>query len=183
MDRRTIVRASGVTLSGGLLAGCLGLGDGQGDKYAIEGDENADQLRVSMRGRSGSDPGPRFDPLIVWVTEGGTVIWEAETAGHSSTAFVQDQNVQRRIPHGAQGWNTGVGNTQGAVVANTFNTAGVYDYFCLNHFGEGMVGSVIVGRPTTGDQPGLTDPANLSPAPSEELRAINERQRTAIQSD
>lgn len=183
MDRRTFVRASGVTLSGGLLAGCLGLGDSGDGKYAIEGDENADQLRVSMRGSSGSEPGPRFDPLIVWVKEGGTVIWEAETAGHSSTAFDPDQNVHRRIPHDVHGWNTGVGNTEGATVANTFNTAGVYDYFCLHHLGDGMVGSVIVGRPTTGDQPGLTDPANLPMAPTEELRAINERERAALQSD
>jgi pseudoazurin len=48
------------------------------------------------------------------------------------------------IPAGAEAWHSGMGENY----QRTFTVEGIYVYKCTPHFGAGMGGVVIVGKPT-----------------------------------
>lgn len=92
---------------------------------------------VLLSSRSGNT----FDPVGLHVDPGDTVVWELESGAHSSTAY------EDRIPDGAETWDSGVLSESGATFTRTFEVEGTYDYYCLPHRSNGMVGRVVVGAP------------------------------------
>ncbi|QLG63865.1 plastocyanin/azurin family copper-binding protein [Halorarum salinum] len=82
-----------------------------------------------------------YDPVGLYVEPGATVVWELESGVHSSTSY------EDRIPEGAEPWDTGIVSEPGATVSRTFEVEGTYDYYCLPHRANGMVGRIVVGTP------------------------------------
>lgn len=91
-----------------------------------------------------------FDPIGVLIKPGQTLRWINVDAGnsHTSTAYhPKNDNHSLRIPEGAQPWNSDYlfPNEHFEV---TLTAEGVYDYFCMPHEMAGMVGRIIVTKPT-----------------------------------
>src|SRR5205807_9645085 len=76
-----------------------------------------------------------FRPSSVTINTGDTVLWTWSSSGHSVTSGSPG------MPTGL--WDSGIRN-QGAMFSHTFNTAGLFPYFCVPHAAFGMVGSVTV---------------------------------------
>lgn len=197
--RRRFVQAVGSAVAVGL-AGCLG-GDSQGNEAggssggpstgtptaggestattatAEEGHDEAigeptDRAEVSMVAE-GEDN--HFEPHVVRVTPGGTVRFVNEQGAHSTTAYHPDNDKPLRIPEGASAWDSGTLSEQGATFEHTFETEGVYDYFCIPHESMGMLGSVIVGQPDPQGQPALQPPQESLPGEaSAKIEELNE---------
>ncbi|WP_435320184.1 plastocyanin/azurin family copper-binding protein [Haloarchaeobius sp. TZWSO28] len=111
-----------------------------------------------------TDSGQHFEPHVVWVEQGGTVTFELTSGAHTTTAYAPENDQPQRIPDAAEGWDSGTLTESGATFEQTFETPGVYDYYCIPHHGMGMIGSVIVGEPGTDGQPGLAEPQSELPA-------------------
>jgi len=115
---------------------------------------------VSMR-TEGS--GQHYGPHLVWIESGGTVTWELDSGSHDVTAYHPDNEKPLRIPEAADSWSAELLSDDGATFERTFETDGVYDYFCTPHEAVGMVGTVIVGDPDAHGQPGLDEPDTALP--------------------
>ena len=102
------------------------------------------QMRASARGEE-----VWFDPIGLWVPPGQTVRWVLDHDVHTTTAYhpMNDQH-SLRIPEGAEPWNSGFLVNHGAHFEVTLTVEGVYDYYCLPHEQAGMVGRIVVGRPS-----------------------------------
>jgi plastocyanin len=91
-----------------------------------------------------------FDPTGIRIQPGQTIRWINLDPGnsHTTTAY-HPQNFERplRIPERAAPWNSDylLPNESFAI---TFMVEGIYDYFCIPHEHAGMVGRIIVGRPS-----------------------------------
>lgn len=147
MERRQLLKSSGVALTAGLvgMAGCSG---GSGDTAATETpqSESSGGATVQMITDGGEY---YFDPIGRFVEPGTTVTFENESGSHSSVSY-QDgvgQATTTRIPDGAQSWESSILSESGATVEHTFETTGTYDYFCGPHKALGMVGRIVVGEP------------------------------------
>ncbi|NHX36157.1 MULTISPECIES: plastocyanin/azurin family copper-binding protein [Halolamina] len=95
-----------------------------------------------------------FEPKQIEVEAGTTVTWEnVGSIGHSATAYEDE------IPDGAEYFASGgfdseqaavdaypdEGNvTEGGTYEHTFETTGEYEYYCIPHEMNGMVGTVRV---------------------------------------
>jgi len=91
-----------------------------------------------------------FDPVGLHVEPGDTVEWVNESGQHSATSYTQDNpryDGSRRIPEGAESWDSGVFEEPGATFSYTFETPGTYDYYCIPHKTLGMVGRLVCGSP------------------------------------
>ncbi|MFB6295910.1 MAG: plastocyanin/azurin family copper-binding protein [Halobacteriales archaeon] len=104
-----------------------------------------------------------FKPHLVWVKPGGTVTWRLESGSHDVVAYHPDNDRPRRIPEEAEPWNSKLLSEEGTTFEYTFETEGVYDYYCTPHESLGMVGTVIVGDPDPHDQPALEEPQSSLP--------------------
>lgn len=128
-----------------------------------------------------NDGGYHFDPHVVWVTKGGTVTWTLESGSHTTTAYHAKSNKPLRVPKAAAAWDSGMLVEEGATFEQTFEVEGIYDYFCIPHEYRGMVGSVIVGRPDTHKQPGLTPPQKSLPKEAQTIiKTLNTKVRTVL---
>jgi plastocyanin len=114
-----------------------------------------------------------FTPAVVWVESGATVTWEIEGAAHSVTAYHPDNDKPIRVPGDAAGFDSGTLDA-GGTYEYTFETPGVYNYYCTPHESLGMTGIVIVGEATEG--PGTAPITELSGTPAGRL----ERQLTEV---
>ncbi|KAB1193045.1 hypothetical protein GJR96_06145 [Haloferax sp. MBLA0076] len=103
-----------------------------------------------------------FHPHVVHVEEGGTVTFELESGTHTATAYHPDNDAPRRVPEGTDAWDSGMLSEGGATYEVTFDTAGVYDYYCVPHEALGMIGSVVVGDAPL-DGPGMSAPSDEIP--------------------
>lgn len=110
-----------------------------------------------------SDSGTHFEPHVVRVEPGETVTWALESGSHTTTAYAQENDKPQRIPDDANGWDSGTLSDQGATFEHTFETEGVYDYFCAPHESTGMLGCVVVGDPNLDNQPGMAEPQSSLP--------------------
>jgi hypothetical protein len=85
------------------------------------------------------------------IQPGQTVRWITESPGnpHTTTAY-HPRNAKHslRIPEKAQPWDSGFLLKEGDHFEVTLTVEGVYDYFCLPHEAAGMVGRIVVGRPS-----------------------------------
>jgi plastocyanin len=111
-----------------------------------------------------------FDPIGLLIEPGQTVRWVTEANVHTSTAYhPANDGHALRIPEAAEPWDSGYLVEPGDQFEVTLTVEGVYDYFCTPHEIAGMVGRIIVDRPSgPGTLPfdsGCAGPAR--PAPSE----------------
>jgi plastocyanin len=128
-----------------------------------------------------NDDGYHFDPHVVWVQKGGTVTWTLESGSHTTTAYHPQSSKSLRIPKAAAGWDSGMLVEEGATFEQTFEVEGVYDYFCIPHEYRGMIGSLIVGRPDTHKQPGLTPPQESLPQEAQvKIETLNAQVEEAL---
>ncbi|MDF9748127.1 cupredoxin domain-containing protein [Natrinema salsiterrestre] len=130
------------------------------------------------------DGGYHFEPHVVRVNVGGTVTWHNESGSHSTTAYHSDNDQPQLVPDGAAAWDSGLYTEQGATFEHTFETEGVYHYYCTPHESLGMIGSVIVGEPDPHEQVALEDPpADKPERVREKLEELNGMVSTALGDD
>jgi len=161
--------AAGTTGSGGTTTGG---GDGAPPGADVLGSEGDLQSAPTVEATTlDSDQGAGqfvFTPAVVWVEPGATVEWTLASGSHSITAYHPDNDgTPERIPSGAAVFDSGT-LSSGQTFGHTFETEGVYNYFCRPHRSLGMTGVVIVGGPQGG--PGTTDPSNVGGTPGGRLR-------------
>jgi plastocyanin len=99
-----------------------------------------------------------FTPAVVWVEQGATVTWNIADGSHSVTAYHPDNDKTLRVPEDAAVFDSGT-LSAGNTFEHTFDTPGVYNYYCRPHEGLGMVGLVVVESPQGG--PGTADPSEV----------------------
>jgi plastocyanin len=167
---------AGVALT---LAGCTGLlGDDSSDVADYSLPAASERVEVAM----GPERTNRFDPEIVHVETGGTVTWTNESGTHSATAYHPDNGEPGRVPADAASWDTDVIRASDRSGSHTFETPGVYDYFCIPHESLGMVGTVVVGDPDPDGQPGLASPSDdLPQSARKRLETLNAKVRSALE--
>ncbi|WP_123115212.1 plastocyanin/azurin family copper-binding protein [Halorubrum sp. CBA1229] len=130
------------------------------------------------------DGGYHFEPHVVRVNVGGTVTWHNESGSHSTTAYHSDNDQPQLVPEGAASWDSGIVSEQGATFEHTFETEGVYHYYCTPHESLGMIGSVIVGEPDPHEAVALEDPpADKPDRVREKLEELNGMISTALGDD
>ncbi|MFB6196487.1 MAG: plastocyanin/azurin family copper-binding protein [Haloplanus sp.] len=135
-SRRGFLRTAGYATAGLLAARPVGAATGGGSTHT-----------VSMLTDAGSF---YFDPVGLHVEPGDTVEWINESGKHSTTAYTTDNpryDGGRRIPEGADTWDSGVLEESGATFSYTFEKPGTYDYYCIPHRSLGMVGRIVCGSP------------------------------------
>ncbi|MFH5799980.1 plastocyanin/azurin family copper-binding protein [Haladaptatus sp. CMAA 1911] len=137
LDRRRMLKATGLTLVGASLGGCLAGGQG-----GSSSDDSPADVTVAV----GTGGGLKFDPENVEVTAGTTVAWEWK--GNNHNIVVEDQPADADW-NGTPGPATEIYN-QGYRYTYTFDVPGTYDYYCNPHRAAGMVGCVTVTKGTEG---------------------------------
>lgn len=80
--------------------------------------------------------GLKYAPLVVTIQPGDTVAWE-NMPTHDT------QSMEGLIPEDAEAWHSKLGEN----FERTFDVEGIYVYKCTPHFGTGMGGAIIVGKP------------------------------------
>lgn len=131
-----------------------------------------------------TDNGYHFEPHVVRVNVGGTVTFHNESGTHSTTAYHPDNDQPQLVPDGAASWDSGILSEEGATFEHTFETEGVYHYYCTPHESLGMIGTAIVGEPDPHDQVALEKiPADKPEAVQKKLEELNGMVRTALGDD
>lgn len=196
----TATRRRALAVAGALLAGAAGCtgdtgGGGAGDdatddgmgqqdgdvneteaqnRTGVRGDvptEQSDGATVAMESEEGQQ---YFEPEITWITPGTTVTFVDESGVHTATAYASANDRPQRIPEDAEAWDTGYLN-EGEEFEQAFETTGVYDYYCIPHEAQAMLGTVIVGEPDPGGQPGLAEPQDEFDQPvADKLSSLNQ---------
>jgi len=96
--------------------------------------------------------GLKFFPATASIPVNGSVIWSWSGSDHSTTS-----GTPPGTPNGL--WNSGVNNSPHSFT-NTFNSSGTFPYYCSIHFGEGMVGNIIVTNSAVPPVVTITNPAS-----------------------
>lgn len=187
-SRRQFVAGAGVTAIVGI-AGCIGQQNSPGQTEQPDTTTEAPDTETSTSEptttrtteREPETPvvemitdnqGSYFDPIGLRIEPGTTVRFLNESGSHSATAYHPENGDQPlRIPEAATPWDSGVYTTVGETFEHTFETEGVYDYYCTPHEALGMVGRIVVGSPQGG--PGTEPPDELPPAAREKLPAVD----------
>jgi plastocyanin len=157
-SRRRFLRATAVTTAGIALAGCSssgdsatdGSGDGGGGSDGESGGGTTETTTVDMTDELG------FDPETIEVSAGTEVVWEnVGSIGHTVTAYedeipddaayfasggYESEQAARDAYSDGQGGNI----PEGESYSHTFETTGTYEYYCIPHEMNGMVGTVEV---------------------------------------
>jgi plastocyanin len=173
--RRFLASASGALVAG-TLGGCLG--------GSSSGTDLPSRVEVEMTSR----PTPKFEPRLVHVAVGGTVVWTHSSGDHDTTAYHEDTYGPTRIPPDAEPWASTTMSSVGETYERTFDTPGVYDYVdtqavCTAHEQIGNVGSIVVGLPEYDPerQPGLRPPQEELPSIARSrLEELNEQTRVLL---
>ncbi|MFB6129854.1 MAG: plastocyanin/azurin family copper-binding protein [Salinigranum sp.] len=114
-----------------------------------------------------------FRPHVAYIEPGTTVKWTHagnKSVLHSVTAFAKKNMDPQLIPRDAKGWNSGPYSGKKDPFEHTFETKGVYLYYCMPHKAFGMSGAMVVGNVGPGDpgwSPAMT--ADLTKKPYSEL--------------
>lgn len=211
VSRRRLLQLAGGTTAVGL-AGCSSSGSGSHGDHNHDNESHDNESHDDQNGDDGhgdhshgdhghggdigepvesadvsmisTDDGDHFDPHVVRIEQGGSVSWTNESGSHSATAYHSANGEPQLAPEEATAWDSGVVSEQGATFDHTFETEGVYHYFCTPHETGGMIGSVIVGRPDPGQQPALNDPpSEKDEAVRQKLATLNEKIRAALEDD
>lgn len=147
MKRRTFLTTAAAVLPLG--AGCAGAGGDEGAGGSPTDQQTSTQTQMSTQTQT-STPTPdtvveivstSFDPRRVEVSVGATVGWKnTSNYGHTVTAT--------QFHDAAETWSLDAGVPAGATGVHTFDSAGVYEYYCTVHGRETMCGVVLVGDAT-----------------------------------
>jgi plastocyanin len=120
-----------------------------------------------------------FDPVGIHINPGQTVRWIVGQNVHTTTAYhPRNGNHSLRIPETAVPWDSGYLVNPGDHFEVTLEAEGVYDYYCMPHEMSGMVGRIVVGKPTgPGSLPfdyfkGQPGTANWIPVPEAAQKAF-----------
>ena len=133
--RRDILLAGGGLL-GGLILPSVSPGYSSAKMVEIHMRSDADGAHVG------------FDPIGILVEPGQTVRWICDANVHTTAAYhPKNDNHSLRIPVAAQPWGSDYLQA-GESFEVRLTDEGVYDYFCLPHEMAGMVGRLIVGKPS-----------------------------------
>lgn len=81
---------------------------------------------------------PRYDPPVLWIEPGDTVVFATRGLVHAS------RPVPGMHPPGAALWRGQVGED----VRVTFTAPGIYGHKCAGSYALGLVGLVVVGDPS-----------------------------------
>lgn len=138
-DRRGFLTATAGAAAVGVGAGSVA---GQDDSTDAEVEDGVYEVEMRTDGTEYI-----FDPIGLYVEPGDTVRWVNVSGSHSATAYADENDTERRIPEGAESWNSEIMTEQGAEFEYTFEEEGTYDYFCIPHKTLGMVGRVVCGEP------------------------------------
>jgi plastocyanin len=133
MTRRELLQAGGLALAGLAVP------------RAIRG---AGVVEIRMRSdRLGADVW--FDPIGILIEPGQKLRWTVGENVHTTTAYHPRNNSHSlRMPEGAEPWDSGFLVKPGDHFEVTLTAEGVYDYFCAPHEAAGMVGRIVVSRPS-----------------------------------
>jgi len=145
MHRRKFL-AGTVAVSTSLVAGCGGSGNGNGDSDGGDGDESGGGTTTPATNGDASGNADvtvemvstSFEPVEVSVDVGDTVRWvNNDSFGHDVTSeqFTSD----------AATWELSEAVSGGGSVTHTFDSSGVYEYYCTIHGKTSMCGVVLVG--------------------------------------
>lgn len=148
-DEKSIVSRRDFLVAGGFAAGHLLLGDVP--RREVTGGAADDRVRsvaeVRMKSASGGAD-VWFEPVGLRIEPGDTVRWVVDRGVHTSTAYhPENGDFPRRIPEGAEPWDSGYLTGEGEAHEHTFRREGVYDCLCRPHEAAGMVGRIVVARP------------------------------------
>lgn len=89
-----------------------------------------------------------FDPIGIYIEPGQTIRWIVVENTHTTSAYhPRNSSHSLRIPTNAIPWDSGF-LSPGEHFDVKLMIQGVYDYYCMPHEEAGMVGRIIVGRPT-----------------------------------
>jgi halocyanin-like protein len=124
-------------------------------------------------GTQGNGGAFAFDPPAVHVDAGTTVVWEWT-----------GQGGQHNVVHEGGNFESELVSEEGFTFEHTFESDGVYNYYCQPHRALGMKASVVVGSdyPTTGGggDGGGGDGAGDGDGPQEETAANQTAARTLM---
>lgn len=181
--RRFVTGAAGTALTLGL-AGCTSLtqsDDSDGEENHDDEDDGHDDdggdgedghghgsvgdptETAEVAVNTTDDGEDHFSPHVARVETGGTVSWVLESGSHTATAYHPENDQPQLVPDGAVAWDSGTLSEEGETFEHTFETEGVYHYYCEPHESGGMIGSIIVGEPEAHGQPALEDPPEDKP--------------------
>ncbi|MFC5973616.1 halocyanin domain-containing protein [Halomarina salina] len=122
-------------------------------------EEMTGQSEVTIAVGASANSGNSYQPGAVHVDPGTTVIWEWEGSGHNV--------LPESIPGGASWEGSSELSSSGATYEHTFETAGIYEYYCEPHLGLGMKGAVAVGT-----VPRSAPAAPVEPAVSDQAKTL-----------
>lgn len=107
-----------------------------------------------------------FDPIGLLVPIGSTLRWTTLENVHTATAYhPENDNHSLRIPKGAAPWDSDYLVNPGDSYEVTLTVPGVYDYYCAPHEFGGMVGRIIVEKPSGPGTLGFDYFKSQKPAP------------------
>lgn len=148
--RRATATADGTITRRGFLRGAGAVGGGA----AVAGAGGSAVAQEGTTHQVDMTDGLVFDPDSLTIAPGDTVVWETVgSVGHSVTAYEDEQ------PDGVEFWSSsGLDGEQaardaypdqgdvaaGETYEHTFETEGVYDYFCIPHEAAGMIAELEV---------------------------------------
>ena len=82
-----------------------------------------------------------FEPELIRIAPGDSITFKSTDPGHNA------ETIPGMLPAGAETFTGKMGQD----ITVTFTTEGVYGVKCKPHFAMGMVGAVIVGKPSNLD--------------------------------
>lgn len=138
--RREFLKAGGVMLAGLSILGdaLTAVSQTPGTSQTVEIYMKSDRMGANVW----------FDPIGIYIEPGRTVRWVVSENVHTTTAYhPRNANHSLRIPSNAAPWDSGY-LSPGEHFEVRFTVEGVYDYYCMPHEAAGMVGRIIVGKPT-----------------------------------
>jgi plastocyanin len=100
-----------------------------------------------------------FSPAIVSISVNDTIIWNWQSAAHSTTSGTNGvPGDDNGVPSGL--WDSTVIFSTPHFFTNTFTTAGNFVYYCTEHFAEHMTGLVLVASVALPPSLAITNPSS-----------------------
>ena len=157
-DRRTVLKATGLTLAGVSLSGCISSATPQGQDASNASKSPTETSTTSPSSYSdvaatvkvGPNENYKFVPETVQVKPGSTVKWVWRSDNHSIVVESQPEKAD---------WQGTPGKHKlydsGYTYTHTFDILGKYDYYCRPHKALDATGAIVVTKDPTG-QPNHT---------------------------
>lgn len=103
--------------------------------------EVAEPATVESKNHTVTAQGLIYEPLVLTIAPGDSVSW-TNMSTHNT------ESIEGLIPEGAEMWMSEMSEN----FSRTFTQEGIYIYKCTPHFGAGMGGAIIVGKPVNLEQ-------------------------------